>query len=76
MTTTITICEHAAWHVLQVLAFVKEYTEYKQAQLAGNSVHVDRVFLQRLMPQLLDHLHYRIVDVSTLQELCRWAEND
>jgi oligoribonuclease len=57
--------------VLQVLAFVQEHTEYKQAQLAGNSIHVDRVYLQRYMPQLTDHLHYRIVDVSTLKELCR-----
>jgi oligoribonuclease (3'-5' exoribonuclease) len=58
---------------LQVLTFVQEHTEYGQAQLAGNSVHVDRVFLQRYMPQLVDHLHYRIVDVSTLKELCRCA---
>lgn len=58
---------------LQVLAFVQQHTEYQQAQLAGNSVHVDRVFLQRRMPELLEHLHYRIVDVSTVKELCRCA---
>lgn len=56
---------------VQVLAFVQEHTEYQQAQLAGNSIHVDRVFLQRYMPELTGHLHYRIVDVSTLKELCR-----
>lgn len=58
---------------VQVLQFVQEHTEYGQAQLAGNSVHVDRVFLQRYMPELTQHLHYRIVDVSTLKELCRWV---
>ena len=57
--------------VLQVLSFVQQHTEYQQAQLAGNSVHVDRVYLQRYMPELNDHLHYRIVDVSTIKELCR-----
>lgn len=58
--------------VPQVLAFVQDHTEYGQAQLAGNSIHVDRVFLQRYMPELVEHLHYRIVDVSTLKECCRW----
>lgn len=54
-----------------VLAFVQEHTQYQAAQLAGNSVHVDRLFLQRHMPALLEHLHYRIVDVSTFKECCR-----
>lgn len=54
-----------------VLAFVQQHTEYQAAQLAGNSVHVDRLFLQRHMPRLLDHLHYRIVDVSSFRECCR-----
>lgn len=57
--------------LLQVLAFVQEHTEYQMAQLAGNSVHVDRLFLQRWMPELLEHLHYRIIDVSSLKECCR-----
>eukprot|EP00878_Enallax_costatus_P046887 GHUV01057202.1.p2 GENE.GHUV01057202.1~~GHUV01057202.1.p2 ORF type:complete len:110 (+),score=30.74 GHUV01057202.1:895-1224(+) len=55
----------------QVLAFIQEHTEYQSAQLAGNSVHVDRLFLQRHMPKVCEHLHYRIVDVSTLKECCR-----
>lgn len=50
---------------------MQQHTEFGAAQLAGNSIHVDRVFLQRYMPELVAHLHYRIVDVSTLKELCR-----
>ena len=43
------------------------------AQLAGNSVGTDKAFLARDMPELIDHLHYRIVDVSSLKELAkRW----
>lgn len=58
----------------QVLAFVQEHTEFKAAQLAGNSVHVDRAFLGARMPALLEHLHYRIVDVSSFSEVARrWA---
>ena len=57
--------------IAQVLAFVEAHTEAGVAQLAGNSVHVDAVFLRRWMPRLAAHLHYRIVDVSTVMELCR-----
>eukprot|EP01026_Neomeris_dumetosa_P063141 TRINITY_DN5993_c0_g1_i1.p1 TRINITY_DN5993_c0_g1~~TRINITY_DN5993_c0_g1_i1.p1 ORF type:complete len:323 (-),score=21.90 TRINITY_DN5993_c0_g1_i1:273-1190(-) len=55
----------------QVLQFLKSYIGPQQAQLAGNSVHVDKTFLTKCMPQIVDYLNYRIVDVSTLKELCR-----
>lgn len=31
----------------------------------------DRAFLERDMPELVAHLHYRIIDVSSLKELAR-----
>jgi hypothetical protein len=31
------------------------------AQLAGNSVHADKRFLEKEMPKVVEHLHYRIV---------------
>ena len=47
--------------------------EARSAQLAGNSVGTDKAFLARDMPELIEHLHYRIVDVSSLKELAkRW----
>ncbi|MDO4791030.1 MAG: oligoribonuclease [Buchananella hordeovulneris] len=56
----------------QVLEYVKRFcpTERK-AILAGNSVHTDKSFLDRDMPELMSHLHYRIVDVSSIKELAR-----
>ncbi|XP_043238308.1 probable oligoribonuclease isoform X2 [Amphibalanus amphitrite] len=54
-----------------LLSYVRRLTPAGQCPLAGNSVHMDRVFLMKYMPRLLDHLHYRIVDVSTLKELAR-----
>ena len=42
-----------------------------KALLAGNSVGQDKAFLSRYMPEVIDHLHYRIVDVSTVKELSR-----
>eukprot|EP00455_Lapot_gusevi_P029123 TRINITY_DN3118_c0_g1_i4.p1 TRINITY_DN3118_c0_g1~~TRINITY_DN3118_c0_g1_i4.p1 ORF type:complete len:239 (-),score=33.33 TRINITY_DN3118_c0_g1_i4:37-753(-) len=55
----------------QVLAFLQKYTAAGVCPLAGNSVSVDRTFLQRYMPRVASHLHYRTVDVSTVKELCR-----
>lgn len=44
--------------------------------LAGNSVYMDRMFLREYMPRLDAHLHYRIIDVSTIKELCkRWNKS-
>lgn len=61
----------------QVMAFITEHVEYRAGLLAGNSVHTDRVFLARYMPAIVDHLHYRIVDVSTVKELARrWYPDD
>ncbi|MDY6054389.1 oligoribonuclease [Micrococcus sp.] len=60
--------EGAAARVLEYLA---ERVPAGKALLAGNSVGQDKRFLQRYMPEVVEHLHYRIVDVSTLKELAR-----
>lgn len=54
------------------LDYVRQHvTEAGKAPLAGSSVHVDRMFLAAHMPEFLDFLHYRIVDVSSIKELTR-----
>lgn len=55
----------------QVLEFVSRHAPPGQALFAGNSVHVDVSFVRKHMPQLYEHMHYRIVDVSTVKELAR-----
>lgn len=57
------------------LEFLRSHVpEARVAPLAGNSVHADRMFMRRFMPELESYLHYRNVDVSTLKELARrWA---
>jgi oligoribonuclease len=56
----------------RVLAYVKQHVpDPKKAPLAGNTVGTDRGFLARDMPLLEGHLHYRIVDVSSIKELAR-----
>ena len=43
------------------------------APLCGNSIGVDRRFLDCYMRELDTYLHYRSIDVSSLKELChRW----
>ena len=55
-----------------VLAYIREYVPVaRKAPLAGNTVFVDRGFLARDMPTLEAHMHYRIVDVSSIKELVR-----
>ncbi|MHA7243903.1 oligoribonuclease [Paeniglutamicibacter antarcticus] len=55
-----------------VMDYIRNYApEPKKALLAGNSVGTDRNFLARDMPEITDHLHYRILDVSTIKELAR-----
>ena len=56
----------------KVLAYVKQHVpDARRAPLAGSSVYVDRGFLSRDMPALDAHLHYRVVDVSSIKEIAR-----
>ncbi len=55
-----------------VMAYVREWVpDPRKAPLAGNTVGTDRGFLARDMPELEQHLHYRIIDVSSIKELSR-----
>jgi len=57
----------------QTLDFIKEYCPQKTALLAGSSVHFDKEFLRRYMSKIVEYVHYRIIDVSTIKELAeRW----
>jgi oligoribonuclease len=56
----------------QVLAYIREWVpDARKAPLGGNTVATDRGFLARDMPELESHLHYRIIDVSSIKELSR-----
>lgn len=56
----------------QVLDYIRQHVpDGRSAPLAGNSIATDRGFIARDMPRLDAHLHYRMVDVSSIKELCR-----
>ncbi|KAJ7594972.1 ribonuclease H-like protein [Mycena floridula] len=61
----------------RVLEYIKKWIPRQRVgMLAGNSIHADRTFLVEEMPQVVDWLHYRMVDVSSIKELSRrWYSN-
>jgi oligoribonuclease len=57
---------------VEVLAYVAgQVPEPQVAPCCGNSIGMDRRFLDRYLPELDRYLHYRSIDVSTFKELCR-----
>ena len=55
-----------------ILGYVRRHVpEPRTAPLCGNSIATDRGFLARDLPALDNHLHYRMIDVSSFKELCR-----
>jgi oligoribonuclease len=56
----------------QALEYIRKHVpEPRTAPLCGNSIATDRGFIARDMPRLDAHLHYRMIDVSSIKELCR-----
>lgn len=58
----------------QVMDYIRRFVPTpKKALLAGNSIGTDKTFLVVNMPEVIEHLHYRVVDVSSIKELAkRW----
>jgi oligoribonuclease len=55
-----------------ILGYITEHVkEPRTAPLCGNSIATDRAFIARDMPKLDAYLHYRMIDVSSIKELCR-----
>ena len=55
----------------QALEYVRSHVGQRSAPVCGNSIGVDRRFLDQYLPELDQYLHYRSIDVSSLKELCR-----
>jgi oligoribonuclease len=54
-----------------MMKFIEPHIVPSSCPLAGNSIHCDKQFLQKYMPDFMKQLHYRIIDVSSIKELCR-----
>ncbi len=55
----------------EILKLLKKHIAKGCSPLCGNTIHQDRKFIVKFMPQLEDYLHYRNLDVSTIKELAR-----
>jgi len=57
---------------VQVLEYLARHVPKPgTAPLCGNSIGVDRRFLDQYLPAVDQYLHYRSIDVSSFKELCR-----
>ncbi len=65
--STLTLAEAGA----QALAYLRARVPENSTPLCGNSIGVDRRFLDRHLPELDQYLHYRSIDVSSFKEMCR-----
>ena len=62
-----------------LLDYIRKFiSEPRQGLLAGNSVHCDKAFLVKPpYAKVIEYLHYRILDVSSLKEAARrWAPDE
>jgi oligoribonuclease len=66
--STVTVTQAEDMVMEYVTGLVKEP---RTAPLCGNSIATDRGFLAREMPRFDAYLHYRMIDVSSIKELCR-----
>jgi oligoribonuclease len=66
--STVTLAEAEDMVLDYITTYVKDSGG---APLCGNSIATDRGFIARDMPRLDAHLHYRMIDVSSIKELCR-----
>jgi oligoribonuclease len=58
-------------YVTKFIGHSKTHNQTGKILLAGNSVHVDKRFIDKYMPKFAQLLHYRLIDVSTIKELAR-----
>ena len=56
----------------ELLQYIQKFIPDKNVGiLAGNSIHMDRLFMLKDFPKVIDHLFYRLIDVSTIMEVSK-----
>ena len=56
----------------ETLSFIKKHCSMQTALLAGSAVHMDRLFLLKFAPEIVNYLHHRVIDVSTIKDLANF----
>ena len=63
----------------EILSYIKQHVSQPgRALLAGNSIHAGKMFLMKPpWNRVLEHLHYRLFDVSACKEMVRrWCSDE
>lgn len=61
----------------EILYILEKISFPKKLYFAGNSVYMDVFFLKKYMPKIVEFMHYRIVDVSSLKIIINeWHEEN
>ncbi len=56
--------------------YISKFVQKNEAPLCGNNIAFDRSFIEYNMPLLVDYLHYRNIDVTTIKQLSQIWRND
>lgn len=57
----------------ELFNFLCNHVPANKCPMAGNTVYIDRMFLNKYMPTAANYIHYRLIDISTIKELAkRW----
>ncbi|MEX0939770.1 MAG: oligoribonuclease [Candidatus Babeliales bacterium] len=62
---------------VETLSLIAQFCPPKKGILCGNSIWQDQKFLERYMPNISAYLHYKMIDVTSIQQLIkRWYPDD
>jgi len=60
----------------EAVEYISKYVKRNEAPLCGNNIAFDRSFIEYNMPLLLNYLHYRNIDVSTIKQVSQIWRDD
>lgn len=60
----------------QTFERIKQYCPPQEGMLSGNTIWQDRNFLHQYMPRITNYMHYKLLDVTGIQQAVkRWYPN-
>ena len=57
---------------MEIIALVKKHFQGYKVMLTGNSISQDKLFIETYMKKLAKHLHYRIIDISSMKAVFQY----
>jgi len=57
---------------LELQEYLAQFTKPQESHLGGNSITLDRNFLEAFLPESFNHIRYQSVDVSSIAAVANW----